>query len=216
MIEAAVFDLDGVLINTEGIHWQGWARVLRPYGVNLTKEEYVNYAGKRGDRVEEEIIREYSLDVPKGVLLEKKDRILVEFFRLSPPETMPHAREAIEFFTGKKMKVALASAGPRLEVLLKLEGTGLSRFFETAVTGDDVERGKPFPDIYEKAVEMMGVDAKNCISFEDTGHGVEAAKDAGLTCLAIPSEFTEKQDFSRADARFENLKEAISWVEKIV
>ena len=214
MLKGAVFDLDGVLVDTEYYQWQGWVEVLKPYGISFSKEEYYNYAGRRGDLIEEGILREHNLDVEKGLLLGKKEKLLMEWFESKKLELMPYTREAIEFFIDRKLRVAVASTAPKDEVKLKLKNVGLTSLFPLVITGNDVERGKPYPDIYLLTVEKLGLKPEECISFEDTQHGVESAKTAGLTCLAIPGEYTRKQDFSKADGIFPSLREAVDWAKE--
>ena len=132
------------------------------------------------------------------------------WFHTKPFPLMPYAFEAINFFLERNIKIACASSGTKDEVHLKLKKSGFLSLFPIIATGSDVLRGKPFPDIYTFAVNSLKLKPENCLAFEDTQYGVAAAKSAGLRCFAIPNEFTHEQDFSRADAVFENLKEAIS------
>jgi len=143
-------------------------------------------------------------------LLSKKKPMLIKWFSEQKLKYMPHAREAAEFFSSK-FKIALCSGGPRDEVLLKLEKAELIQYFPVIVTGTDVERSKPFPDIYLRAKELIGLPAEECLAVEDTQYGLQAAKDAGLNCVAIPNEYSERQDFSRADMVVPSLKDLIDY-----
>ncbi|MFH1285217.1 MAG: HAD family phosphatase [Candidatus Micrarchaeota archaeon] len=206
--KAVVFDLDGVLLDTEGYQWQAWVEVLKPLGVALPREESFKYSGKHGTIIEEEIIKKYNLNAARGSLLEKKEKLVTEWFSSKKLELMPYAKESLEFFSAR-LPLAVASSGPREEVLLKLERSNLLHFFSTVVSGSEVARGKPFPDIYLLAVKKLGATPQECISFEDTQFGVESAKSAGLTCFAVPNAFSRAQDFSKADKVFKSLKEAV-------
>lgn len=209
-MKAIIFDLDGILIDTERFQWQAWVEVLKPLNIYLSKEDYFNYAGKTGTIIEKELIEKYNLKA-KG-LLKKKEELLLKWFRSKPIKLMLYARESIKFFADRGIKFAICSGGPKNEVLLKLRRCDLK--VDIVVTRSDVKRGKPYPDIYLLAAKLLGVEPKECVVIEDTQYGLESAKSAGMLCLVIPNEFSKKQDFSRADAILNNLKEAVAWIEK--
>jgi len=214
MIKGAIFDLDGLLIDTEKFQRESWIEILKPFGAHVTKEEYFEYSGKTGKFIEAGIIKNHNLQTKKGALLEKKEKLLLEWLKTKKIEILPFGKEAIKFFSEREMKVAVCSSSPRDELKLKLRRTGLSPFFKVVVSRDDVERGKPHPDMYLLAAKEIGLKPEECIAFEDTQYGMESAKSAGMVCLAVPNELSRKQDFSRADGVFKNLKEAIDWIKE--
>lgn len=206
-----IFDLDGVLVETEYFQWQGWVLPLRKFGVELSKAEYLKYAGKTAALIEAELIEKYRLDLKPGELSKAKEKLLIEWFKAKDLPLMPFAREAVEFFQGLGLKLAICSGGPRDEIHLKLEKKDLAKYFPVVVSRDDVAKGKPHPDMYSLAAKRIGLPPEDCFSFEDTMYGLQAAKGAGLTCYAIPQEYSLTQDFSLADKTFKSLKEAVDW-----
>jgi len=212
-IKGVIFDLDGTLLKTEHFNWQAWATVLKHYKISLSKKDYFKYSGKQGDIIESELIKYYGLNAKKGFLLKQKDRLIIGLFKLKPPKFIPYARESIKFFINRKIKLAIATGGPRNEVILKLKRVKLYSLFPV-VSGNEVVKGKPYPDIYLLAVKKLRLKPESCIAFEDTQYGVESAKSAGLACLAIPNEFSQNQDFSRADGVFKSLRESVKWVKE--
>ena len=210
-IKGVIFDLDGILVDTEVYQWQGWVEVLKPLGIGLSKEEYFKYAGKTGNIIESELAKDYNLKIEKGSLLKQKERLLIEWFHYKELKLLPYAKEAVDFFINKGMKVAIASGGPKDEIILKLKKINLYSLFSVITSSSEVKRGKPFPDIYLLSAERLGLKPEECLAFEDTQYGLEAAKSAGFTCFAIPGEFSVKQDFSRADKIFNNLEEVIKF-----
>jgi HAD superfamily hydrolase (TIGR01509 family) len=212
MLKGVIFDLDGTLAATEGFQWEGWAEVLKPYGISLSMEQYTKYAGKRGDIIESEMIRDFNLPLDKGSLRAPKQKLVSEWLEKREIKLMPHASEAVYFFIRKDIKVAVASGGPKEEVLMKLKKLKIFSLFPVIVGGDEVPKGKPNPDIYLLTLERLGLKSGDCIAFEDTEYGMKSAKAAGLTCLVVPSEFSRKQDYSKADGTFDNLREAVNWV----
>lgn len=209
-----IFDLDGVLVDTEYFQWQGWVEVLKPHGKSISQIEYLKYAGKQGSDIESELIIDLNLPLSKNTLLEKKEQLLIDWFETKSLQCMPFAKEAVEYFHHKNFKLACASGGPRDEVVLKLKKVDLLSLFQYVISGSDVKKGKPFPDIYLLAAKSLGLNPEQCLAFEDTQYGVASAKSAGLVCFAIPNEFSYKQDFSQADGVFTNLKEAIAVLDK--
>ncbi len=214
MIKGVAFDIDGILVETEYLQWQGWVEVLKPYGISLSREQYFKYAGKRGDIIESELIRDFNMELKPGALLEPKERLVRQWVREKELRLMPYAREAVEFFAERGIALVASGGAPREEGMLKLERTGLVSLFPIIVTGSDVERGKPNPDMYILAAERLGLMPEECLAFEDTEYGLESAKRAGFISIAVPNEYSVKQDFSRADSKFNDLKEAMDWVRK--
>jgi len=207
--KGVIFDCDGVLLDTEYYQWQGWVEMLRPFGISLSKTEYFDYAGKRGDIIESELMKKYGLHIEKGSLIKPKEEWLIRQFQSADLNVLPHAREIVDALAKcKTISLAVCSGGPREEVILKLKKSSFYQMFPVIVTGSDVSRGKPYPDIYTRVVEKLNLEPSECLAFEDTQYGVEAAKTAGLTCIAIPSEYSIKQDFSRADGVLKDLGEA--------
>ena len=211
-VKGIVFDVDGLLVDTEDYQWKGWVEVLKPFGLTITREEYFQYAGKTGSIIEDEFVRKHGLKIKRGSLVAEKEKLLIDWFESENLRPMTYAVEAVQILAGlPDVKFAVASGSPEYEIKLKLRKAGLSKFFSIYASIDDVKRGKPFPDIYLEAVRKIGLKPEECLSFEDTQYGLWAAKSAGLICLAVPSEFCLKQDFSKADGVFPNLKEATEY-----
>ncbi|MDX1765750.1 MAG: HAD family phosphatase [Candidatus Saccharimonadales bacterium] len=218
-IDAVIFDLDGVLLDTEYHQWKGWNHAFKHFelDIELTKSQYLKYAGKRGDVIESELMNDFNLDIREGALVNAKEEELLRWFREESLEPMHFVHEAIDFVeSNPRLKIGLASGGPRPEVILKLRRAGLEKYFPVFITGSDVDVGKPNPEIYRNICAELNVDPSNALSFEDTQYGLWAAKDAGMYCLAIPTEYSDKQDFSRADEQFSNLEEAINWLSSVI
>lgn len=215
MLKAAIFDQDGILLDTEGYQYKGWVEVLRPLGIRLTKSEYLDYAGKTGGIIEGELRKRHGLKTEPGVLLKEKEKLLHKWFSEQKLRVFPFVRETVRFFKRRGLKVAVASGGGRREVLLKLQRAGLAELFPIVVTRDEVKRGKPYPDIYLEAAQRLHVKPGDCVAFEDTQYGVEAAVGAGMVCMAVPTPWSKRQDFSKAAAVCRNLREARRFVEGV-
>lgn len=211
-IKGAVFDLDGTLTDTEGLQYLGWVEVLKPYGINFTKEEYFGYAGKQRIKIDAALCKKYKLDIPPGTLARAKEQLLDKWFNTKELPLTEGALEIISLLPKKGIKIAVLSNCHRQKLLLKLKRSRLDQYFKIRVSIDDVKRAKPYPDLFLYACKRLELKPTECVAFEDTQAGVESAKAAGLTCFAVPNEFTKGQDFTKADHVFSDLSEAISFM----
>lgn len=210
--KAVIFDLDGVLVDTEGFQWQGWLPPLKRFGVELSKEQYFDYAGKTGSDIDAQLIERFKIPAGKGTLVAEKEKLLMKWFKEKPLKTRPFAEKAIKEALASGLKIAVCTTGSREQSLLKLEKTGIKKYFETIVTIEMVAKGKPAPDIYLKTAESLGLMPFDCVAIEDSEYGVKSAKSAGMACAAIPDEWSARQSFEKADKICRNLKEAIGWI----
>ncbi|HNY35706.1 MAG TPA: HAD family phosphatase [Candidatus Pacearchaeota archaeon] len=211
-IKGIIFDLDGVLFDSEYYQWQGWVEPLREYGIELTKEMYFKYAGKNGKQIDEELIKDFNLNIEIGTLLKAKQPLIGKWFSEAAMPLMPYAKEAAEYFANNsRFKVALCSGGDTEEIITKLEKNDFIKYFSVIAAGSDVARSKPWPDIYLYAAEKLGLKPEECLAFEDTQYGLQSAKSAGVNCFVIPNEYSEKQDFSKADKVVSSLKEVVEF-----
>ena len=215
-IKGVVFDLDGVLIDTEGLQIKAWIKVLKDYGIFLpevSEKDLLSFRGKSAEFIASQLKKRYGLKVQEKELVRKRDKYILKVYQKREIKLMPQAKEALKFFRFF-YQIALASTGSKKEILIKLEKSSLKKYFPVIVSREDVKRGKPAPDIYLKAVKKLKLKPQNCLAIEDTQYGVESAKSAGLFCFAIPNNFSKNQDFSKADKIFHSLKEVVSWFKK--
>ena len=141
MLQGVIFDLDGTLLDSEHFQWQGWNEVLKSRNVSIPKEEYFDYAGKSGGEIEQLILKKHKIhNIKKGHLWSQKLKIVGEWFRTKELKPMPYAREAIEFFKNKEIKIGVASTGPRNEIELKLRRMGFYDYFDIITSLDEVKR----------------------------------------------------------------------------
>jgi beta-phosphoglucomutase-like phosphatase (HAD superfamily) len=145
-IRAVVFDLDGVLIDTEGLQYQAWSIALAPLGVTLSRDDYLHMAGRQGDLIAQELVESLGLATEATALLRHKSVELDRLLDAAPIRLLPGAVEAVADL-GRSMPLALATGGSESETRLKVDRVGLARHFKVVVTRSDVRRGKPHPDV---------------------------------------------------------------------
>jgi len=197
-IKAVIFDLDGIIVDSEPLHFEAAKFALKELGIDLTLEEYLQFGVAKGAKnLYEKISEKYVVVIDMKRVFEVKNNKFQELFKMN---VFPRKGiiEVIESFSGK-YTLAIASSGIRDNVIFVLEKINIKDKFSLIVTAEDVARVKPFPDIYEKSCELLGLDKTECIAIEDSETGVESAKGAGIRCIAVPCEFTKHQNFSKAD-----------------
>jgi beta-phosphoglucomutase family hydrolase len=212
MIKAAIFDMDGIMIDSEMLHSRSFEEVLKGHGVHASKDEHgiIHTPGVKGWDNWVNLKKKYGVDAEVEHLMQKKKKIMLELHREYGIEPLPGLRELVELLKDKNILLAVGTSSIKDRALMVLENLGIKHEMQAIVTGDDVERGKPAPDIYLKAADLLNVLPKECIVFEDAVNGVEAGKAAGMRVIAVPTRYTVRNDFSKADLVVESL-ENVTW-----
>ena len=185
-MRAAIFDMDGLLIDSESLWKEAEINVFRSVGVPLTTEMCRETLGVRLDQVVRHWYGKFpwrgeSMKVVEARVLEEVSRLVVE--RAQP---MPGVRETIEMLDRANFTLAVASSSPMQLIQTALETFRLIENFSVLHSAEDEAQGKPHPAVYFSAMSLLGVDPKNCIAFEDSAPGVLAAKGAGAWVIAVP------------------------------
>ncbi|WP_432695663.1 HAD family hydrolase [Marinobacterium sp. YM272] len=209
---AVLFDHDGTLVDSEAIHMQLWREVMAPHGVEISDADYWDQMlGVPMEQSAAELIEKFNLDTSVEQIVEQKTHANELFLLNGCFPQVPGATAALTTLA-QQTRLALVSGAQRLCVDASLNGHGWNNIFEQVVSGDDVDRNKPHPDSYLKALALMEVDADDAVAVEDTEVGVRAARDAGLQVVAIRSPLSDNHDFSAAVSVVDNLGEAYAWL----
>lgn len=191
-IEAVLFDMDGVLVDSEDLIAAAAMKLFREeFHVEVRRHDFHPFVGAGETRYLGGVAEQYglSIDIPraKEILYRNYDELASGGMRI-----LPGAREYPEACRRAGLKIALASAADRVKVEINLRELGLSdEFFDAVVTGIDVERKKPHPDIYLEAARRIGVDPSRCIVIEDAVNGILAGCAAGARCVGLTTSFSE-------------------------
>ncbi len=195
MIDAFIFDLDGLLADTERLHCRAYQKALLEHGAALDETAYCEHWVRSGKGIVDWIAAQ-KLDLDPQALRRRKSEHYLDLL-LSSLRPMDGALELLERLH-RKFKIALASSSYRDAIDGVLGGLGIARFFDAIVSGLDVPRVKPAPDIFLKAAQDLGVAPADCLVLEDAEKGVIAAHRAGMRCVAVPNDYTRHHDFSKA------------------
>ncbi|CAM5263836.1 HAD family phosphatase OS=Streptomyces tendae OX=1932 GN=GUR47_29040 PE=4 SV=1 [Streptomyces tendae] len=183
---SAVFDLDGTLVDSEPNYYEAGRRTLAEYGVaDFTWADHEAYVGISTRETVADWKRRYGLRATVGELLAVKNRHYLDIARTSV-RAYPEMRAFVELLAGAGVPMAVASGSSPEAIGTILARTGLDAHLRTAVSADEVARGKPAPDVFLEAARRLGAQPARCVVLEDAAPGVAAAHAAGMRCIAIP------------------------------
>lgn len=200
--KAVIFDMDGTLIESTEADFLAWERLFADYGKTLTYQQYLPMLGIKSVYV----IRDYLGVTDKGEVercLQTKWKYFVEVIDKNGMKEVEGALEFVKKFRQVPMKVALATSSRRPKVDLIMAQLGFINYFDAIVSGDEVERSKPAPDIFIRAAEKLQMPPADCIVIEDAVNGVTAANKAGMKCVAITTT-NSAEALSHADVVIES------------
>jgi beta-phosphoglucomutase len=179
-----IFDVDGVLVDSYEAHMRSWLRMGREHGLAITEEEFASTFGQTSREI---IARFWGADLDdtaRAALDARKEAIYRDLIREQFP-AMDGAVELIDALVDAGFRLAVGSSGPPENVQLTLERLGRARSFVVIVTGRDVTRGKPDPQVFQIAAERLGLPPARCIVVEDAPVGIAAARAAGMASVAL-------------------------------
>ena len=212
-LQALIFDMDGTLVDSEPYAELAWEQYLQLHGRTLRSDVLGRMFGLRLREGAALVKEEYELDLSVDEIVEVQDELRLAALRgnLRP---LPGAAALVAFGRAAGLKLALATSSLRHHADLTLAEIALEDAFDAEVTGDEVERGKPAPDIFLLAAERLGVEPAACVVLEDSPAGVASAVAAGMRCVCVPHARTRGLTFpSPPHAILPDLGAAIPWLQ---
>ncbi|WP_030673163.1 HAD family hydrolase [Streptomyces sp. NRRL B-1347] len=199
---SVIFDLDGTLVDSEPNYFEAGRQLLAEQGVtDFTWQDHERYVGISTQETLARWKELYGLSAPLPDLLAEKNRRYLELARVST-RVYPQMAAFVELLHEAGVPMAVASGSSRAAIEAILEGTGLDARLKTYVSADEVARGKPAPDVFLAAAELLGAEPARCVVLEDAVPGALAAKAAGMRCVAIPYVPAQADDPAFATADF--------------
>jgi HAD superfamily hydrolase (TIGR01509 family) len=187
--DAVIFDMDGVLIDSEPLHFGVLRQLLATLDCTLSADDYQEFIGTTTEVMFDTLIRRHGLPVSVADAMVRYDvGVLGVLGEPHPPQ--PGVVALIARLRELNVRVAVASSSRRVWIDATLGSIGLADAFDVIVSGDDVVRGKPEPEIYLLAAERLGVAAERCVAIEDSPHGVQSAHRAGMFVLGVRTAVT--------------------------
>ena len=215
MINAVIFDLDGLLLDTEIVAFKVYEELGKRFSFTLTLPEFMeDFCGRPLRRnvayCNERFQLPWELEEAVEEVLRIEKKILDEGV-----DVMPGARELLVYLKENAYKTAVASSSARERSIRLLEQHDLVKYFDDFVFGPEVTRGKPNPDIFLKAVEKLGIEPENCLVLEDSQAGIQAAYSAGMQVICIPDlKYPTEEYVEKATAVKESLFDVISYLKQ--
>ncbi|MDO8461101.1 MAG: HAD family phosphatase [bacterium] len=212
MIKGVIFDMDGLMIDSEFLNSSSISEVIKMYGkVPIIKENgLIHTVGLKGYDQWAEIKKTHQITESIDNLRRKRRRIYLEILKKEKIKIMSGLKELMYILKNKNVKLAVASNTSKEHIVFILKKISMFSYFHTIVSADEVKRAKPYPDIYKKVARQLGLKPSECIVLEDSQTGVLSAKRAGMFIIAVPSVFTKYQNFLKADIILPSLR-SIKW-----
>ena len=216
-IRAVIFDLDGVLADSEPTWDEIDAQLMREYGATYRGEYHREVLGVNYQLAIEFYKKTFGITAPTEELMRRRGEIAAEFFA-NRIGLFPHVKEVLEELRQMKLKLAVATSSVSTSARPFLDRHLLTAFFEVIITGDEIECGKPHPDIYLRAAEKLGLAPNECLVIEDSLSGVAAGKGANMRVVAIPDRrFVEPRDYeTQADFVLVDLAEIPPFISQLL
>jgi HAD superfamily hydrolase (TIGR01509 family) len=208
-VQAVIFDMDGVLVDSEPFGFEAMRRMVTRYGLAYTEAENAEFLGRTtldSCRILKERYRlPESEETLAGWYIEEMLALIA-----GGPRPMPGVPDVLHRLRAAGYPLALASSAEVRVIEANLAALDLHALFQAVVSGTQVARGKPAPDVFLAAAERLGVPPHGCVVIEDSRNGLLAAKAAGMTCVVVPCAHTLHQDFREADHRLAALPELLT------
>lgn len=203
--KAVIFDMDGVLIDSEPIHMQIEIKLLNTFGVNISKDEMSQFIGKSNQEMWTTLIHRYNLEYSISELHQITTELKSNYFRDEMLEPIVGVVDLLKDLKENNIKIAVASSSPIEHIQIILEKLEIIQYFQEIVSGDDVEYSKPEPDIFLLAAKRLGVEPRLCMVIEDSTHGIAAAKSAGMYCVGYANPNSLNQSYDMANVVVESM-----------
>ena len=198
--DAVIFDMDGVLVNSEPFYIEVEQTNFRQLGLEISEEEHQTYQGTATDRMWQLIKERHGIEHPVDELVKMTNSLVTPYFKsLEKMDSMPGVEKLILNLKGKGIPLALASSSYVDVIEIILQKTGLKKYSNVVVSSQMAGASKPEPDIFLLAAQKLGAQPEKCVVIEDSTNGIAAAKRAGMYCIAFAGPGSELQDQTGAD-----------------
>jgi beta-phosphoglucomutase family hydrolase len=185
-MRAVIFDMDGLMLDTESLAREAWFQTMREFGYPLTDDIYLQVLGTTGARTRRIFQEAFGDDIPVEAMYARKQALLEQAIEAGQVVVKPGLLTLLDQLDAWRTPKAVGSSTANALVLKKLGAVGLAERFDVIVGGDEVANGKPAPDIFLEAARRLAVAPDGCVVLEDSDNGVRAAHAAGMRAIMVP------------------------------
>lgn len=207
-LKAVLFDMDGVIVDTEPLHKKAYYKMFGELGITVSEGMYAGFTGNSTKKVCEKLISNFNLDKNWEELAEIKRGYFKHYFDTDPDfDLIPGVKDLIVHYFENGIKLILSSSAHMNTINWVFEKFDLEKYFTAKISGADLKESKPHPEIFIKAAELANEPRENCMVIEDSTNGIIAANKAEIFVAAYKSEHSKSQDYATADILVENFKD---------
>lgn len=200
MLKAVIFDMDGVIIDSEPLHNKAYNNMFTQIGIRVSNELYESFTGQSTINICKRLCSHFNLDYTPESLVAIKRKYYKEFFESnSSLSLIDGALNLIKDYHHNGLKLVLASSAAMTSINQIFDRFDLHQYFSAKFSGGDLKQSKPHPEIFLKAIQSTGFSNKECIVIEDSTNGIKAAKAAHVFCIGYDSFHSKNQNYSNAD-----------------
>lgn len=215
MVRGVIFDMDGLMFDTERLSTLLWGQTGKEIGIEIPESFVDSFRGRNPEAIRRAFLDRYGAGFDYEGSRERKDGLVDEHIEKNGVPVKKGLPELLDYLKEHQIHMAVATSTQQelAEKMLKL--AGIYPYFSAVVYGDMVEKSKPAPDIFQKAAEQIGVESKDCLVLEDSSAGVMAGKAAGGYVIHIPDVLQVPEEVKDGiTAEYESLDQVIGWLEK--
>lgn len=217
MIKCVIFDMDGVLVDTEALHYRVWKRVFAEQGIDVAYDVYKGCIGSTAEYLYMLVDQAYGTSFRGNESLKTRFKAIKrEILEREGIQAIEGVREMLSLIREKGYAMAVASSSPQEMIDWVAEMAGLTGYFDLMYSAERVEHPKPAPDVFLRTAEKMQMCPGECLVIEDSANGVRAAKAAGMTCFGFANPGSGEQDLSLADGVFYPFAEMEELLKKVL